>query len=49
MITHAFDDLPRDPGLMRTVVREASQCVGVYAAVEEPGEVRAGDEIALLA
>lgn len=48
MITHAFDDLPRDPGLMRTVVREANQCVGVYAAVEEPGEVRAGDELSLV-
>jgi hypothetical protein len=45
MITHAFADLPRDPGLMRTVVREANQCVGVYAVVREPGEVRVGDAV----
>lgn len=45
MITHAFADLPRDPGLMRTVVREASQCIGVYASVREPGIVREGDSV----
>lgn len=47
MITHPFADLPKDPALMRTVVREANQCVGVYATVETPGAVRAGDAIAL--
>ncbi len=45
MITHGFADLPRDPGLMRTVVREANQCVGVYATVREPGEVKEGDAV----
>jgi uncharacterized protein YcbX len=45
MITHGFADLPRDPGLMRTVVREADQCVGVYAVVREPGPVREGDAV----
>jgi len=49
MITHAFGDLPRDPGLMRTVVREANQCVGVYASVREPGSVREGDTVERLA
>jgi len=48
MITHGFDDLPRDPGLMRTVVREADQCLGIYAEVESPGEVRVGDAVELL-
>jgi uncharacterized protein YcbX len=47
MITHGFDDLPRDPGLMRSVVREAEGAVGVYASVAEPGRVRVGDEVAL--
>src|SRR5688572_1151616 len=45
MITHGQGDLPRDPGLMRTVVREANQCVGVYATVSEPGRVREGDAV----
>jgi hypothetical protein len=49
MITHGFADLPRDPGLMRTVVREANQCIGVYAVVREPGEVREGDVVERLA
>jgi uncharacterized protein YcbX len=48
MITHGFDDLPRDPSLMRTVVREADQCVGVYCRVATPGRVRAGDAVELL-
>ena len=49
MITHGFADLPRDPALMRTVVREANQSVGVYARVEKPGTVRVGDELRLVA
>jgi hypothetical protein len=48
MITHGFDDLPKDPGLMRTVVREAGGSVGVYASVAEPGAVRLGDAVELL-
>jgi hypothetical protein len=48
MITHGFADLPRDPGLMRTVVREANQNVGVYARVETPGRVCPGDAAELL-
>lgn len=48
MITHGFEDLPRDPALMRTVVREADQNVGVYASVATPGRVRPGDEVELL-
>jgi hypothetical protein len=48
MITHAFDDLPRDPGLMRTVVRDADQNVGVYAKVAAAGLVQVGDAVELL-
>ena len=48
MITHGFDDLPRDPGLMRSVVREAQGAVGVYASVARPGRVRIGDAVTLL-
>lgn len=48
MITHGFDDLPRDPGLMRRVVRQADGLVGVYASVAEPGPVRIGDAVELV-
>jgi uncharacterized protein YcbX len=48
MITLPFADLPRDPGLMRTVVREANQNVGVYARVSRPGGVAVGDAVELV-
>jgi uncharacterized protein YcbX len=48
MITHAQGDLPRDTALMRTVVRDADQNVGVYASVETPGPIRPGDPVELL-
>lgn len=48
MITHGFADVPRDPGLMRTVVREADQNVGSYATVAQPGEIRVGDPVELV-
>ena len=48
MVTHPVDDLPKDPSVLRTIVREADQCLGVYAQVETPGVVREGDPVALI-
>lgn len=42
------DDLPKDPSILRTIVREADQNVGVYATVTSPGEVRAGDALEIV-
>jgi len=49
MPMHAQADLPRDPSVLRTIVREASQCLGLYASVIEPGRVGIGDPVELSA
>jgi uncharacterized protein YcbX len=43
MVTHAQGELPRDPRVMRALVREAGGCLGVYASVETPGAIAVGD------
>jgi hypothetical protein len=45
MVTLPFADLPKDTALLRTIVREAGQNVGVYASPTSAGEVRVGDEV----
>ncbi len=46
MTTQPQGDLPKDPGVLRTVVRHAAQNVGVYASVVAPGAVAVGDAVA---
>lgn len=46
MITHEIDDdAPADRAVMRHVVRELNQNLGVYARVTRPGRVTVGDEV----
>jgi uncharacterized protein YcbX len=48
MTTHGFSDLPKDPKVMRALVKEAGGNLGVYAKVERAGEIRVGDPVELL-
>lgn len=45
MTTHGFGGLPRDPGIMRTMVRECGGELGVYATVKNTGEIALGDSV----
>jgi uncharacterized protein YcbX len=47
MVTQPVDEVPADPRVMRTLVRETKHTAGVYASVVEEGTVRVGDEIRL--
>lgn len=48
MTTHGFADLPRDPRVMRHLVRENGGDLGVYARVTRPGVVHRGDTVSIL-
>lgn len=48
MTTHGFDDLAKDPGIMRTLVRSHDGHLGVYANIIEPGTIAAGDSVVVL-
>jgi len=45
MTTQGFADLPRDTGIMRSLVSEANGSLGCYAKVVETGQLHVGDAI----
>jgi len=45
MTTHGFADLPKDPSVMRTLVRAADGDLGVYTTIDQPGRVGIGDAL----
>ncbi len=43
--THGFEKLPKDPSIMRGLVKENNGNLGLYASVEEAGKISEGDKI----
>jgi len=48
MPTQPQEDLPKDPSVLRTIVREAGQNLGVYASVVATGRVAVGDSVEIV-
>lgn len=48
MTTHTQAELPKDPAVLRAIVRDAGQNLGIYARVIRAGVVKVGDVVELL-
>ncbi len=48
MVTRGFADMPEDRTVLRRVVKEANQNLGVYATVTKPGKISVGDEFSVV-
>ena len=48
MTTHAQKDLPKDPSVLRSIVKDANQNMGIYASVISGGRVNVGDDVKLI-
>jgi len=48
MTTNAQTDLPKDSSVLRTIVKNAGQNLGVYASVTSHGRVSEGDRVELM-
>ena len=45
MTIQAQKEFPKDPTILRSIVKDADQNLGIYASVIEAGEVRVGDVV----
>ena len=48
MTTQAQAGIPKDSSVLRTIVKDADQNLGVYASVIKEGQVRIGDQVELV-
>lgn len=48
MTMHAQDGLPKDPSVLRSIVKDANQNMGIYASVVSGGRVNVGDAVELI-
>jgi len=48
MTTHAQSELPKDPTVLRSIVRDAGQNLGIYASATNLSRVAVGDPVELL-
>jgi uncharacterized protein YcbX len=48
MTIQAQAELPKDPRVLRTIVKKAGQSLGMYASVESAGRLSVGDEVELM-
>ena len=48
MTTLAQPGIEKDPSVLRTIVRDADQNVGVYATITTPGQVKVGDTVEVM-
>lgn len=48
MTTHGHSGLPKDPSVLRSIVKDANQNLGVYASVAQTGAVAISDPVELL-
>jgi len=48
MTMHPQKDLPKDPSVLRSIVKNANQNMGIYASVISVGRVMVGDVVELI-
>lgn len=48
MTMQAQEHLPKDPSVLRSIVRDAEQNLGIYASVNKPGQVALGETVELV-